>query len=593
MSFYKSLTVGLAMAALAMTKVGAQPISGVHDPLTLNPAWTLTDFHPTSWVPQLVDMAMLPDGRLAVLDMKVEAENTTGTPKPTGTLYIVGNLSAATNEGLTVETVATNLLEPTGIVAAAGKIYITEKIKITELTLNAPGTPATARKIADIPVDPLGLANFQEWAYGLLYKDGYLYTALGGGVRLGGLSWIADTTKIREPKRAGLLKVKIADGTSELIAGGFRAPNGLSWGPDGTSMWFTDNQGSFLPSCKLVKIQEGKNYGYVNGENKYRGMPETPPNVWYPHNEIAHSTSHPLFVKHGQFAGQVLIGDIAMGGISRTALETVDGQIQGSVHSFGGAFAVGIQKMIELDDGSIILGGLGKGDVQNWGWKGKIEGIQKMVAKAGVTNFEMFAVHAMKGGLEIQFTKPVGTGADVAASYLVNTAVMTPGPAYGEGNMLSRVPLAVGAVVLSDDKTRVFLPIAGITAKSVLSIKVTGVTSATGEALYRPAAWYTMNAVGTADFNKSTALFHGITAKAADVSAYDIKVRRLGRSLAVGVPFSGSHVLTLRTTQGRVLESHSGTGVSEYQLGAEGLAPGIYLLDVATHGQMLHKSVVF
>jgi glucose/arabinose dehydrogenase len=591
MSIYRGLMMGAAVAAATFTLPGAQ-ISGIHDPDNLNPAYSLVEFHPAAWIPQVVDMAMMADGKLAVLTLDVKLENTTNKPDTSGALYIVGNLSAATPEGFDVKTIATKLHEPTGMAVVNGKIYVTEKLQLTEFTLDAAGTTATTRKVTDFAVDPIGIVNFQEWALGLLYKDGYFYTGLGGGVRLGGKSWIDDTTKLVEPKRAGLLKISAADGTSELIAGGLRAPNGITWGPDGSSIWVTDNQGSFLPSCKLVKITEGKNYGYPNGPNKYRHMEETGPNVWYPYGEVGKSTTHPMFLKNGTFAGQVLIGDLSLGGVTRTALETVNGEMQGSVHSFSGGFAAGTQKMLEMADGSILVAGLGRGDLQNWGWKGKKVGLQKLTAKAGTVNFEMYAVRSKAGGMEIEFTKPVGTGADLPASYAVTSATMVPAPEYGGGNMVGRKIVAVSAVTLSDDKKRAFLKIDGLAAKTVVSIKVTGVTSATAEALYRPAAWYTLNSVSTAPFVTTTAIRQG-TARAEVLSAYEIRAHRTGRNLSVTVPFAGGHVLTLRTTQGRILESHAGNGPSEYLLGKAGFAPGIYLIDVKVAGQLLHKSVVF
>ena len=62
--------------------------------------------------------------------------------------------------------------------------------------LGAAGAMAAARKVADIPLDPSGAVNFQEYAFGLVYQDGYFYSALGGGVRLGGKSYSDDLSQI-------------------------------------------------------------------------------------------------------------------------------------------------------------------------------------------------------------------------------------------------------------------------------------------------------------------------------------------------------------------------------------------------------------
>src|SRR5437879_3358030 len=81
-----------AMASFAAQNTDAQTISTtVHDAYNLHPAWTLTELHPAGWIPQLMDMEYLPDGRLVVLTMKVERENTTGTPHKVDSLFIISN----------------------------------------------------------------------------------------------------------------------------------------------------------------------------------------------------------------------------------------------------------------------------------------------------------------------------------------------------------------------------------------------------------------------------------------------------------------------------------------------------------------------
>lgn len=595
MHISKYFKVGTAVLGASLTLAGAQGTGtiSVHEDLVLNPAFTISEMHPAAFNPQVGDMAMMADGRLVVLEHVISAldrENTSGVPRTNGKLFILGNIGAADPEQITVQEIATGLKEPTGVCVVNGKIYVAEKIQLTEFTLNG-AAPANARKVADITVDPLGTVNFQEYPFGLIYRDGFFYTATGGGVRLGGKSYSDDMGKLVDTTRDGLLKIRATDGSKELLNGGLRAPNGLTWGPDST-YWVTDNQGSWAPACKLIHVVPGRNYGYPNGPNKYRGMAETPPTVWFPHNEIGKSTTHPLYVKAGPFKGNFLVGDISQGGVFRAAVEKVNGEYQGSVHSFSGGFSAGIQKMIELPDGSMIMGGFGRGDNGNWGWRGKVRGLQKMTPKAGVTVFEMMAVRSRSDGMEIEFSKPVGTGAEAAALYTVFWGSMVPGPIYGEGNMLTKTIIPVTGVKVSADRKRVLLQMdMSAHAKKVIAIKVAGMKSETAEDLFRPAAWYTLNSVSTTPFNAAAAI-HG-TARIDGFSAERILAKRLNGRLAVTVPFNGDHVLTLRTLRGQAIESRAGKGVREHLLGKAGMAPGMYLIDVTVGSQTLRKPFIF
>src|SRR5207302_4732893 len=48
----------------------------------------------------------------------------------------------------------------------------------------------------------------------------------------------------------------------EKFAKGFREPNGLSIGPDGT-MTIADNEGNGIPQTPIYRLKQGKNYGFT------------------------------------------------------------------------------------------------------------------------------------------------------------------------------------------------------------------------------------------------------------------------------------------------------------------------------------------
>ena len=42
---------------------------------------------------------------------------------------------------------------------------------------------------------------------------------------------------------------------------GLRSPNGVNFAPDGR-LYFTDNQGEWVPACKLHEVRQGEFYGH-------------------------------------------------------------------------------------------------------------------------------------------------------------------------------------------------------------------------------------------------------------------------------------------------------------------------------------------
>jgi hypothetical protein len=299
--------------------------------------------------------------------------------------------------------------------------------------------------------------------------------------------------------------------------------------------------------------------------------------VWVPYGEFARSPTHPALVQKGVYAGQFLMGDVAAGGAYRAFFEKVAGEYQGAVFSVTGGLSCGMQKILELPDGSFLLGGLGRGDANNWGWKGKKEGLQRLIPKPGYAGFEMLAVRARKDGMEIEFTKPAGAEALVAANWYVASHTMTGTALYANngGSMANEKVLPVAAVTASNDKKSVYLAVPGLEPKTVLHIQGKGIKSATAEDLYRPNAYYTLTAVGTSDPLSGV----GIVRFPGGSKAGRLKVTMAARGLTVSVPFDGEHVLTVRDLRGQAVKVVHGKGAMDHVLAPSALGRGVLLLE--------------
>ncbi len=457
------------------------PLDGVH------PDYELTDLRPSGFEPQVTAMDWLPDGRLAIATW-----GGGGSPdeQPTeGEVYLMDNVTGATSpDQVTVKKVAEGLREPQGLKYVDGSLYVSQKHELTELRdLDGDEVTDEYRTVATWPWG----GNFHEFAFGLLYKDGYFYLNLSVAIDLGG----ATTDPQPAENRGTTIKVNRETGEVTYVAGGLRTPNGIGWGPDDT-LFVTDNQGGWLPSSKLLQVSEGDFFNhYTNPSGPFDDQPVTQPVLWLPQNEIANSPSTPLYLEEGTFAGQMLFGDVTYGGIQRAYLEEVDGAYQGAVFRFTQGLEAGVNRISMGPDGAIYAGGLGAGG--NWGQEGKLTyGLQKLMP-TGSDAFDILEMRATSTGFELEYTQPLSqeTADALAASYAVEQWRYLPTAEYG-GPKVDEETLTVSSATLSPDGRTVTLEIPGLKPGHVVHLRSPRpFTDDSGQELWNTEAWYTLNEI--------------------------------------------------------------------------------------------------
>ncbi|PWI10023.1 hypothetical protein DIZ27_13105 [Streptomyces sp. NWU339] len=460
---------------------GDSPGDGL--PLTdVRPDLTLTDLRPDGFEPQVSGMDWLPDGRLAISTWG-------GSDNVAGEVYLLDNVTGATSrDEVTVTKVASGLREPMGIKYVDGALYVSQKHELTRL-VDRDGDEVTD-EYRTVATWPYG-GNFHEFAFGLLYRDGYFYVNLSVAIDLGG----ATTVPQPAPGRGATYRISKRTGKISPIAGGLRTPNGIGWGPDG-SIFATDNQGGWLPSSKLVQIKKDRFFNhYTEPSGPFDDSPVTEPVLWLPQNEIANSPSTPLYLKKGTFAGQLLLGDVTYGGLQRAFLEKVKGQYQGAVFRYTQGLEAGVNRITLGPDGAIYAGGLGAGG--NWGQEGKLKfGLQKLTPNGGNT-FDIRTMRAVPGGFDLTYTQPVSaaTAGELAAHYRAEQWRYTPTADYG-GPKIAEERLAVRSATLSKDGRTVKLRLDGLKPGRVVHVRSPRpFASASGEQLWNTEAWYTLNRV--------------------------------------------------------------------------------------------------
>ncbi|MBB5907921.1 hypothetical protein BKA25_002237 [Actinoalloteichus hymeniacidonis] len=451
------------------------PLNDVH------PDYTLTDLRPEGFEPQVTGMDWLPDDRLAISTWGGSRESQLGE------VYLIDNVTGATDPSqVTFKKIAEDLQEPMGIKYVDGTLYVSEKHGLTALIDN--DGDEVADEYDTIAIWPFG-GNYHEFAFGLLYEDGYFYVSLGIAMVPGGAT--ADPQPV--PNRGTALKVEKDTGEVSYVAGGLRTPNGLGWGPDG-DIFITDNQGAYLPTSKLVRVEQDRFFNHhMNPDGPYDDRPVSDPVLWLPHGEVSNSPTNPLMLPDGVFEGQMIFGDVTYGGLQRASLEKIGDEYQGAVFRMTQGLESGTSRISLGPDGAIYTGGIGSEG--NWGQAGKLKfGLQKL-SLTGSDAFDMLAMRAVDGGFEIEYTQPLSeeTAQDLASKYNAEQWRYVATPAYG-GPKVDEETLEVSEATLSEDRKTVTLQMDGLKPGHVVYVhSPRPFADESGEELWSTEAWYTLN----------------------------------------------------------------------------------------------------
>jgi len=441
-------------------------LEGVH------PSYDVTTIHKSDFKPRVGGLAFLPDGGLLIT-----------TWDSIGAVYLLKGVETGDTNKITVKRIASGLQEPLGITVVDGKIFVLQKPELTELIdLDGDEIIDEYRTICNA----WGVSgDFHEFAFGLVYKDGYFYANLSLAMRL-------MSNEKQKPDLGKTIKIGM-DGSYEWINYGLRQPNGIGLGPDG-EIFETENQGEWIPCNKLIHVRRGDYFGMPWGilpDSVSSPPPITQPAIYLPEDEIANSPSQPVLMQDGPYKGQMLHGDVTHGGIKRDFLEKVNGEYQGAVFRFSQGLEAGVNRLCWGPDGALYIGGIGM--VGGWSWKEKQYGLQRIKYNGKIT-FEMLAVRAKPKGFEIEFTDALKANRNIPASdFLIQQWWYHPTPDYG-GPKMDMEKLKVTHVSISEDRKRVFLEIPGLKKEHVVYLRIPEyLQSAGGQSLWSSEAWYTLN----------------------------------------------------------------------------------------------------
>ena len=436
----------------------------------VHPSFALDNLAPEGFEPKVGGLAFRADGKLLVASWDQD-----------GGVFL---LDPSAPEASRVKRIAEGLHEPLGIAVVNDRVFVLQKQELTEL-IDFEGDDIIDRYRVH-SMDWQANPNFHSFAFGLLHEDDSFYFLTSICVLPGGASCpeqLLDQGK--------LMKVN-EQGRAHPYASGFRTPNGLGFGVDG-AIYVNDNQGDWLPSSKLLRVEEGAFFGS-------RAVPdagvlsaiEMPPVVWLPQDEVGNSPTEPLLLEEGIYAGQMIHGDVYNGGIKRVFMEKVHGQMQGAVFHFSGGFLGSVNRLARGPEGAIYVGEIG--NPPNWGeYDKQWYGLERLTYK-GNEAFEMLAVRALEGGFELELTQPLSADvtpepADILfKQWFYHPTVQYGGPKYDEQT------LAATGITLSEDRRRLTVSLPGLKAGYVVYLRLPEHYRAqSGTTLWTREAWYTLN----------------------------------------------------------------------------------------------------
>ncbi len=444
---------------------------------TVHPSFDLSTPRPLDFNPVVGGIDFYPDGRMLIC-----------TWDPDGAVYEISGTETGDPSKVKRKRIAAGLAEPLGIKIVGKDIFVFQKQEMTRLRdVDGDGMIDEYYTLAN----GFGTSgNFHEFNFGLVYEKGFLYGNLAIGIDPGGRS-----TAKQNIDRGHVMKVNINTGEYQYIAAGLRTPNGIGKNAKG-EIFITDNQGDWLPSCKLIELTPGSFYGNrsVDPEGT-KGLKDVLPVCWFPQGEIGNSTSQPAPFEYGPYKGQMIVGDVTHGGLKRIFMERINGRYQGTAFRMTQGLESGINRVVVGPDKAIYVGGIGS--TGNWGQEGKERfGLQRL-AYNGKTAFEMVAVRPAKNGAEIELTAPVKDNGlpHYLTDFVVSSWTYVPENTYG-GPKVDEKRLPVKSVTISKDRKKLFLEFDGQTSNRVLYFKLPSeMQSATGDLLWSTEAWSTVNSV--------------------------------------------------------------------------------------------------
>jgi cytochrome c5 len=360
-----------------------------------------------------------------------------------GDVWLVSGIDGDLKE-LKWRRIASGMFQPLGLKIVADKIYVTCRDQICRLhDLNGDGEIDFYENFNN---DHQVTEHFHEFALDLQTdREGNFYYAKGGRHALPAIV----------PQHGTLLKVSHDGSKTEIIATGFRAPNGVCVNDDGT-FFITDQEGHWTPKNRIDWVRPGRFYGYMWGYDHPESSTDDamePSIVWITNDmdrspaEIVRVTSN----KWGPFQGSLLNISYGMGRIFLVPNEEIDGQRQGGVVQLPVPdFPTGVMRgRFHPGNGQLYVCGL-----VGWASNQQQDGGFFRVRYTGKPAYLPLNLHARPGQMELVFSDALeAASATDPRNYRVKIWSLKRTENYGSDHYGEHALDVTGASLAGDQRT--------------------------------------------------------------------------------------------------------------------------------------------
>jgi putative heme-binding domain-containing protein len=374
--------------------------------------------------------------------------------------------------GLTWQRIGSGLFQALGLKIYKGQIYVGCRDQIAILhDLNGDGETDFYECFNN---DHQVTDHFHEFAMGLqVDAEGNFYYAKGARHALPAIV----------PHHGTLLRVS-KDGTrTDILATGFRAPNGVCLNPDGT-FFLTDQEGHWTPKNRINRVTTGGYYGNFWGYHDVTDPSDKAmkqPVCWIT-NAFDRSPSELLWVTSdvwGPLKGSLLNFSYGYGKVYIIPHEVVDGEFQGGMCALPlPPFPTGVMRgRFHPGNGQLYCCGM-------FAWAGDRTqpGGLYGVRYTGKPVYLPVGLHATKSGMRITFTGSLDpTSAGDPKNYGLKVWGLKRSAKYGSDH-IDEKPLPVTGARLSADGHTVTLDIADLRHTWCMEIKY-AIRAADGESV--------------------------------------------------------------------------------------------------------------
>jgi azurin/(2Fe-2S) ferredoxin len=373
---------------------------------------------------------------------------------------------------------ATGLHQPLGLKVVKDQIHVLGRDQITRLhDLNGDDEADFYECVTNVQETSPGGHDFIT---GLeMDAEGRFYTASGnqGIIRIDA----GETPGIHE---AGETPGRLETGRMpvlQVLATGFRNPNGLGLSPDGKFVTTSVQEGDWTPSSSICQVEIGKNEGAHFGAGGPKdGQPPEPPLMYLPRGED-NSSGGQCFVMGRAW-------DALKGGGNLTHFspgtgtgwlvmrQQVEGRWQGAAVRIAGSFDSGSQTgRFHPLDGQLYVTGM-----QGWGCYAPLDGCFQRVRYTGGQAAVPVGFEARDNGVMLRFDRALEkTAVAKAASHFAQCWNYNCSAAYGSPEMsvkyadtVGHDPLEVRSAQVLEGGKALFLEIPQLVPASMIHLRV-------------------------------------------------------------------------------------------------------------------------